>query len=365
LPIWSARHKFQAFFLTNGGLRPLAQSFYTREESRRKMAAGQLTMRIVSLLPAATEILYALGAGHCVVGVTHECDFPAEAASKPAVIRPRVDPSAPQAELDRQVRELVERGESIYAVDADLLEKLSPDLIVTQDLCHVCAASPEDLAASLARMPQAARPRVVTFTPRTLDDVWQGIRLIGEAAGYKPEGDRLAASLAMRVAEIAARVADVPWRPRVLALEWFDPPFFAGHWVPEMVRLAGGNDVLGREGEPSVTVAWQRILTQQPEIIVLMPCGYGLARNIEVWNSTHLPEGWDQLPAVQAGQVYAVDANGYFSRSGPRLADGVALLARLFHPEQFAQEIASGLGVDSAWPVQRIGAAPSFIRPTA
>lgn len=153
--------------------------------------------------------------------------------------------------------------------------------------------------------------------------------------------------------------------PAGLGSRVVDPPFFAGHWVPEMVRLAGGNDVLGREGEPSVTVAWQRILAQQPEIIVLMPCGYGLARNIEVWNSTHLPEGWEQLPAVQAGQVYAVDANGYFSRSGPRLADGVALLARLFHPERFAQETASRLGADSAWPVQRIGAAPSFIQPTA
>jgi iron complex transport system substrate-binding protein len=169
----------------------------------------------------------------------------------------------------------------------------------------------------------------------------------------------------MRVSEIAARVADVQWRPRVLALEWFDPPFFAGHWVPEMVRLAGGNDVLGREGEPSVTVAWQRILAQQPEIILLMPCGYGLARNMEVWNSTVLPAGWEQLPAVQAGQVYAVDANGYFSRSGPRLVDGVALLARLFHPERFEQDMASTLGADSAAPVQRIGLVPSSIRPTA
>ncbi len=316
-------------------------------------------MRIVSLLPAATEILYAIGAGHCVVGVTHECDFPPEAAQNPAVIRPRVDPAAPQVELDRQVRELVARGESIYAVDADLLDKLAPDLIVTQDLCHVCAASPDDLAASLARMPAAWRPRIVTFTPRNLDDVWQGIRSIGEAAGYQEQADALAARCATRVAEIARRVAGVSSRPRVLALEWFDPPFFGGHWVPEMVRLAGGTDILGREGEPSVTVPWEQIVSQRPEIIVLMPCGYDLARNIQVWNSTMPPPEWHDLPAVRAGRVYAVDANGYFSRSGPRLADGVALLARLIHPGHFASNDLNEVAGGSAVPVQRVGAAPS------
>jgi iron complex transport system substrate-binding protein len=310
-------------------------------------------MRIVSLLPAATEILYAIGAGDSVVGVTHECDYPRAAAAKPAVIRPRVDPAAPQAELDRQVRELVGRGESIYAVDADLLERLAPDLLVTQDLCHVCAASPEDLAASLARWPPHRRPRVVTFSPRTLAGVWRGIREIAEAAGRSAEGEALAKRLENRVAEIAdaaRRDANSSSLPRVLCLEWFAPPFFAGHWVPEMVRLAGGCDVLGREGEPSLAVTWSQIFETRPEIIVLMPCGYGLERNLEVWRSTRLPSGWEKLPAVLAGRVYAVDGNGYFSRSGPRLAEGVALLASLLRT-------AEDRGAFSpAWPVETAAA---------
>ena len=293
-------------------------------------------MRIVSLLPAATEILYAIGAGPEVVGVTHECDFPSEATQKPAVIRPRVDPAAPQEELDRQVRELSERGESIYAVDGELLEDLAPDLIVTQDLCHVCAASSDDLAASLSRLPPSRRPRVVTFTPHMLADVWHGIRLIAEAAGRLDEGNALATRLAKQVAEIRDRVAASPGQPRVLCLEWFAPPFFAGHWVPEMVRLAGGKDVLGYEGQPSVAVTWEQILNQRPDLIALMPCGYNLARTVEVWKLACPPAGWSELPAVRNGRVYAVDGNGYFSRPGPRLVEGLALLASLLHPEQFS-----------------------------
>jgi iron complex transport system substrate-binding protein len=290
------------------------------------------SLRIVSLLPAATEILYAIGAGDCVVGVTHECDFPPEASRKPALIRPRVDPNAAPAELDRQVRELVDRGESIYAVDAELLVSLEPDLIVTQDLCHVCAASPEDLGAALSRVPRNKQPRVITFTPHNLADVWTGVRQIGDAAGRAKEAEALAQKLEARVAEVAAWVtACTVGRPRVLCLEWFGPPYYAGHWVPEMVRLAGGIDILGHEGEPSVAVEWDRIMDAQPDVIVLMSCGYNLKRNIEVWRSTPLPAAWVDLPAAKSGRVYAVDANSYFSRSGPRLADGTALLARLFH----------------------------------
>src|SRR5580692_5533140 len=181
-----------------------------------KLEAKLASMRIVSLLPAATEILYAIGAGDSVVGVTHECDFPADAASKPKLIRPRVDPAAPPAELDRQVRELVERGESIYAVDAELLTSLAPDIIVTQDLCHVCAASPEDLASALSRLPRERAPRVVTFTPHTLADVWSGIREIGDAIGCGSEAQALASSLSERVAAIESAMSAVAEKPRVL-----------------------------------------------------------------------------------------------------------------------------------------------------
>ena len=194
-------------------------------------------MRIVSLLPAATEILYAIGAGESVVGVTHECDFPVEAARKPILIRPRVDPHAAPEELDRQVRELVERGESIYAVDAELLVRLKPDLIVTQDLCHVCAASP-DLAAALARLPAADYPRVLTFTPHVLADVWRGIREIGAAAERGEEAQELSRRLETAVAEIAGRVAGASERPRVLCLEWLRSALLCG-------ALGAGNGAAG------------------------------------------------------------------------------------------------------------------------
>jgi iron complex transport system substrate-binding protein len=310
-------------------------------------------VRIVSLLPAATEILYAIGAGDSVVGVTHECDFPPQAAGKPALIRPRVDPSAPPAELDRQVAELVRRSESIYAVDAELLAALAPDLVVTQDLCHVCAASPEDLAAALARLPRERRPRVVTFTPRRLADVWEGIREIGAAAGRAADSQALAKRLERNVAAIEHATSFAGHRPGVLCLEWFDPPYVAGHWVPEMVRLAGGRDVLGREAEPSFKVTWDDIPKARPEVIVLMACGYGLERNREAWNAAQVPDGWQELPAVRSGHVYVVDANAYFSRSGPRLVEGLALLGALLHPER----VPSALLPETLSAVQRLGIA--------
>ena len=296
-------------------------------------------MRIVSLLPAATEILYAIGAGGSVVGVTHECDFPAEAAKKPALIRPRVDSNALPAEIERQVRELVGRHENIYALDAELLQRLEPDLIVTQDLCDVCAVSAHDLGVALSHFPAARRPRVVSFTPRSLDEVWKGVREIGEAAGCATEGQALAEWLALEVGAVRRAVAEVASRPKVLCLEWFDPPYCAGHWIPEMVRIAGGVDVLGREGVPSVPVRWEDVIAGRPEIIVLMSCGYNLERNVAVWRSTKLPQGWDEIPAVRNDRVYATDANAHFSRPGPRLSEGVALLAGLLHPTRVGTDL--------------------------
>ena len=297
-------------------------------------------MRIVSLLPAATEILYAVGAGDSVVGVTHECDFPAEAAKKPALIRPRVDPSALPAELDRQVRELVGRRENIYALDSELLLRLEPELIVTQDLCDVCAVSADDLAATVSRFPVGGAPRLLSFTPRNLKEVWQGVREIAEAAGQDSEGQALVEWLRLEVAAVRHAVAEAAVRPRVLCLEWFDPPYVAGHWVPEMVWIAGGVDVLGREGAPSFRVEWSDVISARPEIIILMSCGYDLERNINVWRSTKLPPAWDEIPAVRNDRVYAVDANAYFSRPGPRLSEGVALLAALLHPTRVGTDLA-------------------------
>jgi len=287
-------------------------------------------VQICSLLPSATEILYALGLGDAVVGVTHECDFPPEAAKKPPLIRPRVDPQAPPAIIDRQVTELVSRGKSIYSVDADLLASLAPDLIVTQDLCHVCAASPDDLATALTRF--SKRPKILSLTPHSLADVWDDIRRIGEATGRRRDAQGLAITLEQKVAAIEMKIANAP-RPRILCLEWIDPFYVGGHWVPEMVAKAGGEDVLGRSGEPSFRATSEQIANTDAEIIVAMPCGYSSGRAAAEFSFKKLPSSWDKLPAIRHRRVFAVDANSYFSRPGPRLSDGIELLAHLFHPQ--------------------------------
>ncbi len=297
-------------------------------------------MRICSLLPSATEILYALGLGDSVVGVTHECDFPLEAAKKPALIRPRVDPHAEAGEIDRQVSELVARGESIYAVDAELLRTLEPDLIVTQDLCHVCAASPDDLATALTRLPK--KPSVLALTPHSLRDVWDDIREVGDATQRRREAQALAITLEQKVAAIEAKATQAKTRPRVLCLEWLNPYYVGGHWVPEMVAKAGGQDVLGRAGEPSFRVSAEEIAASGAELIVVMPCGFNVDRIVSEYGSAGLPDGHIDLPAVREQRVFAANANSYFSRPGPRLADGVALLAHLFHPDLFSTPPSTG-----------------------
>jgi len=297
-------------------------------------------MRVCSLLPSATEILFAIGVGDLVAAVTYECDYPPEAAQRPALIRPRVDPHAAPAEIDRQVMELIGRGESIYSVDAELLASLDPDLIVTQDLCHVCAASPDDLATALTRLPKP--PKVLSLTPRVLRDVWDDIRRVGEATQRRREAQALAITLEQRVAAIATKAARATSRPRVLCLEWLDPYFMGGHWVPEMVALAGGEDVMGRVGEPSFRVAAEEVAKTAPDVIVVMPCGYSLGRVKHEFAAFQMPDGWRHFPAVREGRVFGVDANSYFSRPGPRLADGVALMAHILHPEIFALDLADG-----------------------
>jgi iron complex transport system substrate-binding protein len=288
-------------------------------------------MRIVSLLPSATEVLFELGLGDAVVGVSHECDYPVAARKKPAMIKPRVDPALPSEEIDARVRELVARGESLYQIRDDLLRELRPDLIITQDLCHVCAASPDDLSTALARMQKP--PDVLSLHPQTLAGVWDDIREIGKATRRLAEADRLATELVRRVAKIEALVAGTASMPRVACLEWLDPIYVGGHWVPEMVACAGGEDLFGKPGTPSFRVTPQQVVDAQPEIIVVMQCGYGVERNREEYRRTKFPSDWSNLPALRSKRVFAVDANSYFSRSGPRLADGVAILAHLFHPE--------------------------------
>ncbi|MGH9572001.1 MAG: cobalamin-binding protein [Candidatus Acidiferrales bacterium] len=290
-------------------------------------------MQICSLLPSATEILFALGLGDSVAGVTHECDFPPAAAKKPSLIHTRLNLDVSPREMDRQVSDMIARGESIYAVDADLLAKLAPDLIVTQDLCHVCTVSPDDLGGALARL--SKRPHVLSLTPHTLADVWEDIRRVGEATHRRRDAQALALAIEQRVAAIEMQAARASTRPRVLCLEWLDPFYVGGHWVPEMVCKAGGEDVLGIAGKPSFKVTAEQIAESHAEIILVMPCGYNADRAATEWRAFNPPESWHDLPALRQNHIFAVDANSHFSRPGPRLVDGVAILAHVLHPEIF------------------------------
>jgi iron complex transport system substrate-binding protein len=285
-------------------------------------------MKICSLLPSGTEILFALGLGDQVVGVSHECDFPAEARSKPVLIKSRISHTESAAAIDRQVREFLERGESLYSVDFELLRAIEPDIIVTQDLCHVCAATPDDLGAALAHLQR--QPRVVTLNPHSLSDVCADIRTVGEVTGRGEQANAVVAEFERGIANVERSVAGLD-RPRVLCLEWLDPPYVAGHWVPEMVERAGGVDVLGHQGKPSFRVDWETVLAARPEVVVIMPCGYSLAAAETEFRNLPLPRGWRDLPAVRDGRVFIVEASGYFSRPGPRLAAGLAILAGAIH----------------------------------
>jgi len=288
-------------------------------------------MRIVSLLPSATEILFALGLDGEIVGVSHECDFPPQARTKPVVIHSRMPHDASPAEIDALVREYVHRGESLYAVDAEMLEKLAPDLIVTQDLCHVCAASPDDLATALTRFDR--RPEVLCLNPQELGDVWRDILWVGEDACRGPQAEALLKQIGARLGALEQQLPQSAERPRVAFLEWLQPFYVGGHWVPEMIRVAGGEDVLGKVRTPSFRVHLQEIVEAEPEILLIAPCGYNAQQARDEYRSMDFPEQWKAMPAVRNGRVYALEANSYFSRPGPRLITGIEALAKLFHPE--------------------------------
>ncbi len=287
-------------------------------------------MRIVSLLPSATEILFALGFDQEIVGVSHECDFPPQAGNKRVVIQSRIPKDAAPLEIDRLVREYVSRGESLYAVDAQALEELAPDLIITQDLCHVCAASPDDLGAALARF--AERPEVLCLNPQDLGDVWRDILWVGEQTRRGRAAEALLERIGERLGSLEQIVADRGERPRVAFLEWLQPFYVGGHWVPEMIELAGGRDVLGRMHTPSFRVTIEDIVAAAPEIILISPCGYGAQQARDEYLSMAHSYEWNAIPAVQSGCVYALEANSYFSRPGPRLITGIEALAKVFHP---------------------------------
>ncbi|HUL16619.1 MAG TPA: cobalamin-binding protein [Terriglobales bacterium] len=293
-------------------------------------------MRIVSLLPSATEILFALGFDQEIVGVSHECDFPRKAHTKPVVIHSRIPKEASPTEIDRLVREYVSHGESVYTVDAERLESLAPDLIVTQDLCHVCAASPDDLAAILARSERS--PQVLCLNPQELGDVWRDILWVGEETFRGAQAERLLERIAEKLCAVDRQVRETTPRPRVAFLEWLQPLYVGGHWVPEMIEAAGGKDVFGKPGMPSFRITAEEVIEAAPEIVLVAPCGYTADRARQEFRSLAFPEAWNEIPAMRNGKIFALEANSYFSRPGPRLVTGIEILSKVLHPQLHVNE---------------------------
>jgi iron complex transport system substrate-binding protein len=282
-------------------------------------------MRIASLVPSATEMLFALGLGGDVVGVTHECDYPARAARLPHLTRTVLPAGLGGGEIDAAVKEVVGEGRALYELAEERLAELEPDLIVTQAVCEVCAVSYEDVVTVAERLP--GPPRVLQQDPSTLGEVLEDVSRLGEAAAIAERAQQVRSELEGRLRAVEVAVEGRP-RPRVLALEWLDPPFLGGHWVPEMIAIAGGEDVAGRTGQKSPRVEWEQLLDLEPEVVVAMPCGWYLDDS-----RAQALEHREQLASLEPRRVFAVDAASTFSRPGPRLVDGVELLGHLFHPE--------------------------------
>ena len=299
-------------------------------------------MRICSLLPGATEIACALGLADEIVGVSHECDFPPAARSKPVMVRSRIDPTKiGSGEIDRRVGDLLRSKQSLYMLDEKLFTDSQPDIILTQGLCDVCALDYNDVvqaARSLAR-----EPRIISLDPHCLDDILNDVLRIGEATHRSLQAESLVQELRVRIEAVRHQTARSASRPRVACLEWFDPLYIAGHWVPKMVQLAGGSDILGTAGEPSAKIEWGALIESRPEILILMPCGFDLDRAVRESSLLKNRAGWQSLAAVRDKRVFAVSGADYFSRPGPRLVDGLEILSQLFHPELFPVPISSDL----------------------
>ena len=291
-------------------------------------------MRICSFLPSATEIVYLLGLGDSLHGVSHECDFPPDVLGKPKVVRSRFDSdNLSSGEIDRIVTDMMMRGENIYEVDADVLADARPDMVITQQLCEVCAVSFEDVQHAVSALNPV--PTILSLDPHHIDDVLNDIPRVGQSAGAKDAAADVVAGLRARIESVKKVVDGVAVSPTVACIEWMDPVIAAGHWVPEMVEIAGGIDALVRPGSPSIRIDFDQLVEADPDVLVLMPCGMDVARARAEFDALPDHADWRRLSAFQNGRTYAVDSGALFSRSGPRLVDGIELLARILHPDLF------------------------------
>ena len=292
-------------------------------------------MRICSFLPSGTEIVYALGLGDSLYAVSHECDYPADALGKPKVVRSRFDAdSLSSQEIDRLVTEMYQRGERIYEVDEGVLRDAAPDLVLTQELCDVCAVSYEDVRHAASRL--AYPPNVVSLDPASIGNMLEDIQMVGDLCGVPDAASAFVAELSARIDAVRSRAsAAAGTAPRVACIEWLEPPIVAGHWIPQMVELAGGIDALAKPGEASRRVTMEELAACEPDVLVLMPCGMDEVRAREEFEALGNPAEWRKLPAVANGRAYFVDSGSYFSRSGPRLVDGLEQMARIIHPDRF------------------------------
>jgi len=298
-------------------------------------------MRIVSLLPAATEIADALGLMDQVVGVSHECDFPEQASQRPRVTRCFIhDAKMASREVDEWVRRALRDNGSIYTTDEPLLRTLKPDVILTQKLCDVCAVGYGTVAKLAQTLP--GPPRLVNLQPTSVADIFNDIRCVAHACDAHEHAETLIANLSQRVENVRERAATIPDRPRCFLMEWVDPPFCSGHWGPELVEIAGGYDSLGRKHQPSAQIEWQRVLDARPEIIVLALCGYDIGRARRDYELLRRFPGFNSIPAVDSGQVYVVNASSYFARPGPRIVDSLEILAGILHPGEFPEFVSRG-----------------------
>ena len=290
--------------------------------------------RVVSLLPSSTEIIHALGCGDRIVGRSHECDYPAGIAELPPCTAPKFDPNGTSREIDERVKAVLEEAVSVYRVDTALLDELAPDLVITQSQCELCAVSLSDVQAAVRELVRS-KPDVLSLEPNELKDVWRDIASVAEALGVRERGDELLDELRARLAAIAGRVGEIGHRPRVACIEWYEPLMAAGNWVPELVEIAGGVDVLGVRGEHSAWLEWAALEKSEPETIVLMPCGFDMSRSRRELPALTGRAEWARLEAVQRGRVFVTDGNQFFNRPGPRLVESAEILAEILHPEVF------------------------------